>query len=82
MHFTDGMAGKISYKDAIVPLDQLKSRAELYDQSHNSVLDIFRSRPVRRRFRGRGFRSRCCLLFRVGRIVGGPILQLAQLFQQ
>lgn len=40
LHFTDEMAGKISYKNAIVPLDQLKQRGDAVRKGTDYVLPL------------------------------------------
>lgn len=40
LHFTDGMEGKISYKNAIVPLQQLKQRGDAVRKGTDYVLPL------------------------------------------
>lgn len=40
LHFTDGMEGKISYKNAIVPLEQLKQRGDAVRKGTDFVLPL------------------------------------------
>ncbi len=40
LHFTDGMEGKISYKNAIVPLEQLKQRGDAVRKGTDFVLPV------------------------------------------
>ena len=40
MHFTDGMQGKVSYKNAIVPLDQLKQKGDAVRKGTDYVLPL------------------------------------------
>ena len=40
LHFTDGMQGKVSYKNAIVPLDQLKQKGDAVRKGTDYVLPL------------------------------------------